>query len=117
VNIPVRLGLIAALVSGCSSLPTTGDGVVELRVGIPTKLTLEPGETRLLTARAFDRTGAEVSTTIVWETPDTTVSVDPVTGVVTGVTASGTGRVQASTGTLRSNMIVFTLIPPDTTST
>ncbi|HET9066337.1 MAG TPA: hypothetical protein VFN22_11010 [Gemmatimonadales bacterium] len=109
-----RLGIFVALLSGCSSLPTTGDGVVELRVEIPADLKLESGATRTLTARAFDRTGAEVSTTIVWETPDTTVSVDPVTGVVTGLTASGTGRVQASTGTLRSNLIVFTLVPPAT---
>lgn len=113
-----RVGVALALLLGCSSLPTTDDGVVELRVEIPSDLTLEPGESRALAARAFDRTGAEVTTTIVWDTPDTTVSVDPATGVVTGIAESGTGRVQASSGTLRSNLIIFTLTPPpDSTAT
>lgn len=114
----VRASLATALLLGCSSLPTTGDGVVELRVEVPADLTLEPGESRALTARAFDRTGGEVTTTIVWDTPDSTVSVDPATGVVTGIALSGTGRVQASAGTLRSNLIIFKLAPPpDSTAT
>ncbi len=113
----LQMCVLAAFMSACGSLPTTGDGVVELRVEVPADLTLEPGESRALTARAFDRTGAEVATAIVWETPDTTLSVDPATGVVTGIAASGTGRVQASTGTLHSNLIIFMLTAPDTTAT
>ncbi|MEO8479290.1 MAG: hypothetical protein ABI542_06605 [Gemmatimonadota bacterium] len=115
-SVRLQTCVLAALLAACSSLPTTGDGVVELRVEIPADLTLEPGENRALSARAFDRTGAEVTTAIVWETPDTTLSVDPATGVVTGIASSGTGRVQASTGTLHSNLIIFTLTAPVTTS-
>lgn len=108
-----RVALLAILAAGCSALPTTGDGVVELRVEVPADRQLQPGETRALTARAFDRNGAEVAATIVWETPDTTLLVDPSSGVVTGIDSSGTGRVQATAGTLRSNLITFTLVPPE----
>lgn len=104
----------AFLLLGCSDLPTTSDGIVELRVAIPRDLSLAPGESATLSARAFDRKGVEVTAAITWATPDTTITVDEATGVVTGVTATGTGRVQASVGTLRSNLITFTLVAPTT---
>jgi hypothetical protein len=112
---PRRAAWLLPLVLGCGSLPTTGDGIVELVVPIPTDLSLEPGETRQLTAQAFDRNGVPVEAAVVWSTADATLTVDPTTGRVTGVASSGTGRVQASAGTLHSNLIVFTLVaPPET---
>lgn len=106
---------LALLVVGCANLPTTGDGIVELRVELPASTTLAEGGTVQLSALAYDRTGAVVTdAAIVWSTPDTTVSVDPALGVVTGLTESGTGRVQAAIGTLRSNLITFTLQPAPT---
>ena len=111
-----RSGLTLALVlsAGCASLPTTGDGVVELVVELPADLSLEPGETRQLVAHAYDRSGSAIDVPIEWSTPDTTVTVNSSTGLVTGVAASGSGRVQAVTGTLLSNVIVFTLVAPPT---
>jgi hypothetical protein len=105
------LGTALALVlAGCAALPTTGDGVVELRVELPASTTLLQGESLQLIALAYDRTGAVVpAAAIVWSTPDTTLSVDPSLGVVLGIAESGTGRVQAAVGTLRSNLITFTL--------
>ena len=109
---PVVAALVGVLMAGCADLPTTGDGVVELRVELPASTTLVQGETIQLSALAYDRTGAVVTDApITWSTPDTTVSVDAELGVVTGLAESGSGRVQAAVGTLRSNLITFTLQP------
>lgn len=99
------------VLAGCGNLPVTGDGVVALEVTIPSPLTLEEGQSRQLTARALDAQGQEVTAEIRWRTPDETVVVDELTGVVTGAAPAGTGRVQATLGTLRSDLITFTLIP------
>ncbi len=108
----VLLGvLLLGGVAACANLPVTGDGVVALEVTVPGSLLLPEGETRTLTARALGRDGTEVAATIRWSSPDTTVAVDEATGVVTGLAPSGTGRVQASVGTLRSDLITFTLQP------
>lgn len=108
-----RLAVAAALggLLGCANLPTTGDGVVALEVLQPTSLTLAAGNSVQLEARALDRSGAVVSAEIRWATPDTTVTVDSLTGLVTALAASGSGRVQASIGTLRSSLITFALAP------
>jgi hypothetical protein len=112
VKIPraILLGLFAA---ACSDLPVTGDGVVLLEVTNPPSLTLRQGETITLTARALDQEGEEVAVAVTWATPDTTITVSE-TGVVTAVSASGTGRVQASVGSLRSNILTFALQPQPT---
>lgn len=99
------------LLTGCGNLPTTGDGVVALEIDIPSSLTLEEGQSRQLTARALNAQGEEVAAEIRWSTPDETVTVEELTGVVTGLAASGTGRVQATVGTLHSDLITFTLVP------
>jgi hypothetical protein len=109
----LAVATVLVAVSGCSDLPTTGDGVVALEVTTPTPLTLVQGSTRQLTARALNAAGEPVEVAITWATPDTTVTVSE-SGLVTAVAASGTGRVQASVGTLRSNLIVFTLQAPPT---
>jgi hypothetical protein len=109
----MRWPICAALLvlGGCGNLPVTGDGVVALEVTVPSPLTLEEGQSLQLTARALDQNGEVVAADIRWRTPDETVTVDEVTGVVTAVAASGTGRVQATLGTLRSDLITFTLQP------
>ncbi len=97
------------LVLGCSDLTEGAGGVVALEITRPEILTLETGETLALTARALDKDGNEVSAPIEWRAPDPTLTVDPVTGVVTGV-APGTGRVQAVSGLLTSGLVQFTVI-------
>ena len=106
--------LLVTLIWGCGNLPSTTDGVVALEIDIPSPLTLIEGTSRQLTARAFNSQGEQVATDIWWRTPDSTIVVDSATGVVTALAASGVGRVQASAGTLRSDLITFTLQPdPD----
>jgi len=105
--------MIGLMCAACSDLPVTGDGVVLLEVTTPASLTLRQGDSLALSARALDQQGEEVAAAVTWATPDTTITVSE-TGVVTAVTASGTGRVQASVGTLRSNIITFSLQPQPT---
>lgn len=108
--------VLAALAAGCGNLPVTTDGVVALEIEIPTSLALVEGTSRQLVARAYDRSGDQVtSAEIRWSTPDSTVTVDELTGIVTAVASSGVGRVQASVGTLRSDLLTFSLQPvPET---
>ena len=98
------------MIAGCGNLPTEGDGVVALEITGPTSMPLPEGATRQLIARAYDQTGAEVAADIAWSTADTTVSVTA-QGLVTALVGEGIGRVQASVGNLRSNLITFTLQP------
>jgi hypothetical protein len=108
-----RAIIFGLLCAACSDLPVTGDGVVLLEVTTPPSLTLRQGDSITLAARALDQQGEEVAAAVTWATPDTTITVSE-TGVVTAVTASGTGRVQASVGTLRSNILTFSLQPQPT---
>jgi hypothetical protein len=50
-----------------------------------------------------------VVASIRWQAADTTVTVDSLSGLVTAISGSGSGRVQASVGTLRSAILTFTL--------
>lgn len=114
VHVKVQMMALVALL-GCGNLPSTDDGVVELRVTAPASLVLRQGEFADLTARAFDRNGEEVAAAvIIWATPDASIAIEPAAGPITTVVAldaTGTGRVQASVGTLRSDVITFTLQP------
>jgi hypothetical protein len=112
----MRWTVTAALLlcAACGNLPVTGDGVVALELTVPSPLTLEEGQTRQLFARALNQDGEEVAAEIRWLTPDETVLVDELTGIVTAVAPSGIGRVQAALGTLRSDLITFTLLPAPT---
>jgi hypothetical protein len=100
------LGL--ALVTGCSDLDEEG-GVVALEIQIPQLRTVEVGELLTLTATALDKDGNPVTAEINWRTPDATLSVEPLTGVITGL-VPGPGRVQAVTGLLASELVEFTVI-------
>jgi len=84
--------------------------VVELRIVTPASTSIEIGQTIPLMAVAPDKDGNPVNTPVTWQAADTTLTVDANTGVVTGVFA-GTGRVQASSGTLSSSLLAFTVAP------
>ena len=109
-----RSALLAIpLLLSCTNLTETTNAVVQLQVLAPLITLVEVSDTTRVFARALDRAGNEVPAPIEWLSPDTTLSVDS-TGLVTSL-ITGTGRVQARTGTLVSNLINFTLIPrPDT---
>ena len=102
-----QAAFLAALLTGCGSLPTTDEGVAFLEIVPPATLTLEVGATVQFLARALDRDGQPIDVAIIWRTPDSTISVDA-TGLVTGLSA-GPGRVQAAVG--ESQRLVSELIP------
>jgi hypothetical protein len=97
------------MVAGCSDLTEGEAGVVGLEVQTPTDTELEIGETMTLTARALNKDGETVPAAVTWRAPDPTLTVDPSTGVITGV-AAGLGRVQAFAGLLGSNILQFTVL-------
>jgi hypothetical protein len=104
--------LVLSLVVGCSGLDEVASGVVGLEIQLPAVRTVEVGESLQLTAVGIDKDGQPVTTEITWRAPDPTLSVDA-TGLITGVSA-GTGRVQASAGSLSSELVSFTVLPrPD----
>lgn len=94
---------------GCSNLTEGPGGVVELRVTTPAVPTIEVGEMLPLSAEALDKDGNIVNTEITWRAPDATLTVDPLTGIITGV-SPGTGRVQAFAGSLASGLVSFTVV-------
>jgi hypothetical protein len=95
--------------AGCSSLEEGAGGVVGLEIRIPELLTLDVGEALPLTAVALDQDGNSIQAEITWRAPDPTLTVDPATGVITGV-SPGPGRVQAFAGNLASELVQFTVI-------
>lgn len=94
---------------GCSDLTEGTGGVVELEISTPALSTLEVGESLQLSARALNREGESIDAVVEWRTLDATLTVDPVTGVVTGV-SPGTGQVQAFAGSLASTRVPLTVI-------
>ncbi len=106
----LRLVPLAALL-GCSSLDEGEAGVVAIEIRVPSPPIVEVGETVQLSARPLDADGDSVGATVIWLSPDNTVTVGQETGLVTG-TAPGTGRVQARVGSLSSELVVFTVLAP-----
>jgi hypothetical protein len=99
-----------ALGAGCSNLNEV-DGVVALEVTLPAPAIVEVNESLQLSARALNKDGDSVAAPIVWTAADPTLTVDASSGLLTGV-APGTGRVQASLGTLTSGVLTFSVIAP-----
>lgn len=104
--------LLVGIVAACSNLPATGDGIVALEVITPTRLTLRIGDSLTMQGQALNKNGDLVEATIIWQTPDTAaISVDSLSGVVVARLSTGTGRVQARVGSLRSDFVPITLLP------
>jgi len=98
--------LLAAALLGCSDLSGTGGGVVALELRLQTPPVVEQFDTLVLVARALDADGREVAATIVWSSPDSILIVDSA-GSVTTDSSSGSGRVQARTGSLLSDLTLL----------
>jgi uncharacterized protein YjdB len=109
----VAAAVLAAVIGGCGSLPTTSEDVAFLEIRSPATLIVVVGDTLQFSARALDKAGNPVDVTIHWRTSDTTISVGDTTGLVVGISA-GTGRVQAYVGEdeLVSDLIAVTVQAP-----
>jgi len=102
-----RALLLAAGLLGCSSLGE-GDSVVALEVRAPSPAVVEQHDTIRLFARALNLQGDSVAAVITWVAADTTVEVTGADSLTSAYT-SGTGRAQARSGSLRSDLVVFTV--------
>jgi hypothetical protein len=103
------LPLSLVVLQGCSNLTEGAGGVVGLEIREPDPKTIEVGETVQLSAVGLDKDGNPVEAAVTWRAPDTTLTVDGNTGVITGV-APGTGHVQAFSGSLASELVTFNVI-------
>lgn len=110
-----RLGLlgIVCCALGCGNLSTTSEGVAFLEIHPPTSPTLRVGDTVQFSARTLDASGQAIDVSVLWRTPDSTISVGPSTGIVVG-RFTGTGRVQAVVGDeeLVSDFVTLTITAP-----
>lgn len=112
----IAAGLALISLAGCSSLPVDGDGIVALQIRTQSPLSLHQGQQALLRARALDQQGDSVPALIRWHTADTaSLTLDSLSGIVVARKPSGSAKVQAAVGTLRSDPITITLLPPLTT--
>jgi hypothetical protein len=98
--------LLLAL-AGCSDIGGTKGGVVALELRLPTPPAVEQHDTLPLVARALDADGNEVQgAQIFWIALDSSLILDS-TGTVTTDSSSGSGRIQARTGTLLSDLVTL----------
>jgi hypothetical protein len=106
-----RLGLLLLVASaGCSGLQESEAGVVGIEVSVPGPDVVEVGEAVQLSAKPLDKNGDSVGTPVTWLSADASATIDPA-GVLTGV-SPGTARVQASVGSLGSELITFDVVAP-----
>ena len=113
---PAPSVLLLAGLLACGSITSDPNGIIALEVRAPLVPVVEPNDIVQLSAVARNLDGDSVGAQILWRTPDdTTISVDSLTGQVTGVSLIGvprtrSGRVQAVTGSIVSNFVVFKVI-------
>ncbi len=110
-----RRTLLAAVLAGCSDFTSTEGGVARLDIEVVTPAEVEVGQTVKLVGVARDQDGNELDVPVHWRALDTTIAVDSVAGLLTGVTGGKTGRVVARAVDLYSSIVTFTvLFPADT---
>jgi hypothetical protein len=102
--------LLPLLAAGCSGLDEGEAGVVGIEVQVPGPDSLEVGESLQLGAKPLDKNGDSAAVAVTWTSADPTASIDPVTGILTGVSV-GAARVQAAVGSLGSALITFAIVP------
>ncbi|MGE5927632.1 MAG: hypothetical protein ACM357_09770 [Gemmatimonadota bacterium] len=112
-----RLGYVfavSALSAGsaaCANIADDGSWVIALEVQQPVPPLVEVGDTIALVARALDRDGNPVDVAIEWRTPDpANIFVETATGRIAGVAPGTVGRVQATQGSLVSDLISLNVV-------
>ncbi len=98
------LVLAVSLAIACSSAQDLGNGVIAIETRAPVPQTMDFGDTAQFRARALNIDGDSVAADLVWRTPfpDTTIIVDPVTGIITSAFPDVTIRAQAFLGSFAS---------------
>lgn len=101
--------LLVAVALGCSGLTESEGGVVGIEVGVPGPDSVEVAESIQLTVKPINKDGDSVAATVTWLSADATATIDPASGLLTGV-SPGPARIQATVGSLRSPLITFAVV-------
>lgn len=107
--------LVAAMLSGCSSLGPNDAGVSSLELRLPICGGIELGSTVELDARTFNEKGDSIDAEVRWRTPDpAAIDLDGNTGLATGLVITDTARVQAIVGSKDPIVsdLVFLVVTP-----
>lgn len=99
-----------ALLAACSNLATTDGGVASVEIVIPSPAEVEAGGTIQLIGVARGSDGEPLEVPIYWRALDTTIAVDSVAGLLSGVQGGATGRVVARAVDLYSTIATFTVL-------
>lgn len=94
----------ALVIGACSSAQDLGNGVIAIETRPPIPQTMDLGDTARFRARAVDINGDSVAVDLIWRTPspDTTIIVDSLLGIITTTVPDVTLRAQAFLGTFAS---------------
>ncbi|MCZ6857563.1 MAG: hypothetical protein O7F70_06145 [Gemmatimonadetes bacterium] len=115
-----RAGIIATTVAACATISPDFDRIIALQVD-PEALTMTIGDTLLLEVQAISAAGdTVVDADIFWAIIDVDsgqlgFTLDATTGTVVAI-ETGSGRVQARVGDIRSDPITITVVEPITRS-
>lgn len=102
------------LLAGCSKL-SDSSGVVAIELRLAAGAAVERGDTIQLDAVALDADGDSLAATILWRTPDSTLTMVDSSGLLTTDSTTGSGRVQAQVGGLFSDFALINVHPPSDT--
>ena len=102
---------LAAVLAACSDFTTTDAGVAQIVVFAPVPPEVEVAGSVTVRAVALDADGDTLDIPIYWRALDTTIAVDSVQGLLTGLSAGKTGKVVARALDLYSAVATFTVIP------
>lgn len=112
-------GIIAVLTTACISITSGPGGIAAIAVDGLSQRSLEEGDTLSLVARALDAANQTVTDAqVIWQLLDVDsgqvgFTLDETSGLITAG-SPGSGRVQASVGSLRSGIVTVTVVPaPD----
>ena len=105
-----RAAGVLALLAACSKLSTTEGGIGSVEIALPSPAEVEVGGTLQLTAVARGSDGETLDVPIYWRALDTTLAVDSVGGVLTGINGGTTGRVVARAVDLYSAIATFNVL-------
>lgn len=104
-------GLVIAA-GACSNLTTGSDGLVALELRLPSPPNVEQFDTLVLQAVALGSRGDSLPIPVYWRTLDGSIlTIVDSTGVITTDSTSGSPRVQAYVGALRSDIQTLNILP------
>jgi hypothetical protein len=98
------------LLAACSNLSTTEGGIASLEIAVPSPAEVEVGQSLQLTAVARGADGEILEVPVFWRALDTTIAVDSLEGILSGLDGGMTGRVVARAVDLYSATVTFTVL-------